>query len=428
MNPRQLVVRFGENEMITGDHLVSLPENVTEEETESILKIVNHRNFFPVPATFTDFDHLFATQLPYRQHVYTHRTVAHDGHRKLALSLVQFMTRHGHRSHQVIFVTNSLCRMFPVVAALFPKHNFHIFDMSTDPKPLAKDDADQTGLCDVPNITWHTAFDPQSIRPRSALFISDFATRVDDCSQSSRSIALDLDLQRNWVDALHPVAFSLKFRVPYSTDTFEFFDGDMYFQPWSGATATETRLVGTDAVTRNYTVKDIENRFFFVNTVLREWGSFQSDQSGNYDFCFDCALEQKIWRQYLRIRGRPIGPQTTCELGALLTAIGSQIDCFPHYYARDMLRFVQREAQIRTNQITSLMPIMFRRPRDELNNTSRQDVRPLPTCNIFRPNVSVSNPMHQEGVETRETRTQYTRRSRTLSQGSASAQTNQNTE
>jgi hypothetical protein len=93
----------------------------------------------------------------------------------------------------------------------------------------------------------------------------------------------------------------------FSLRKFEFFAGELYIQPWSPVSSTETRLVfdGIPGI-RTYELNEYEDRFFYYNKILRNYQLYQNpnaDRKLGFDHCADCALENLIWTDYCRSRG-----------------------------------------------------------------------------------------------------------------------------
>ncbi len=92
---------------------------------------------------------------------------------------------------------------------------------------------------------------------------------------------------------------------------FEYFDGSIWLQPRAPIITTETRLVFSkeNIRMRYYNVKNYENKFTYLNLVVRPFQLFnnpiyQIPSLSNrafeigFDCCFDCMLEYNIWNDY----------------------------------------------------------------------------------------------------------------------------------
>jgi len=102
--------------------------------------------------------------------------------------------------------------------------------------------------------------------------------------ENEKLVLQDLALQKKWVDMIQPYKAHLKFRLPYGYGwqklmedrmNFEYFDGDIYRQPWAPQTSTETRLVpNLDRVARKWNSQLYEKMLFYHNNVIREHAIF----------------------------------------------------------------------------------------------------------------------------------------------------------
>ena len=188
--------------------------------------------------------------------------------------------------------------------------------------------------------------DAKSIRsnPFSKLyFVSDIRTNIDDEGPSTFDIIWNSAQHVEWVTKMAPAESMLKFRSPFFNETdselnafeelslkppfaeafdatahlhnyrdfssrkFTFFDGEIYIQPWSPISSTETRLVfkGVPGL-REYVLSEYEDRFFYFNKILRNYQLYKNpnaDRKLGFDHCADCALENLIWTDYCKSRG-----------------------------------------------------------------------------------------------------------------------------
>jgi hypothetical protein len=142
----------------------------------------------------------------------------------------------------------------------------------------------------------------------------------------------NLAQQYNWVRALKPAKYMLKFRMPfydtpieilaekmatepyvadfaasgidflenYKNNKLEYLSGTIYLQCYAGVSSTESRLVGDGAMTV-YDVADYDNAFFYYNNVERPFCLHKNKYANReigYDYCGDCSLEAHIWDRY----------------------------------------------------------------------------------------------------------------------------------
>lgn len=171
-------------------------------------------------------------------------------------------------------------------------------------------------------------------------FISDIRTNVTDGQSfpDTADIMWNSAQQFNWIVAMKPIKSMLKFRhpfyeesseimentlkIPYIAAEFElakkngidfienarrkhlvFFSGEVRIQAFAGNSSTETRLVtdGKNIVDWG-TPSEYEDKFFYFNAITRPYVRHRNpnvDFNLGFDYCNDCALENKFWEDYL---------------------------------------------------------------------------------------------------------------------------------
>jgi hypothetical protein len=177
-------------------------------------------------------------------------------------------------------------------------------------------------------------------------FISDIRTKVEEIPDTN-DILWNNAQQLNWIRVLKPIKSMLKFRHPHYGGTalneswnefikhepqrtdFElakthgidfdknfkervmtYFDGDIYIQPWPGSSSTESRLVTDGLKFRNYGTNDeYNNKYFWYNLIARNYILFENDNACKkigFDHCADCAIENHVWKQYIKTQHAPL--------------------------------------------------------------------------------------------------------------------------
>jgi Poly A polymerase regulatory subunit len=179
---------------------------------------------------------------------------------------------------------------------------------------------------------------PGFASPINLYFISDIRTNIDDSFPTTFDLMWNSAQHINWVTKLSPTASMLKFRTPYFNETdeqllefeaksqeepfkgdfdaaapyanlrtftsrtFNYFDGEIFIQPWAPISSTESRLVFEGIpLARTYDPSDYENKFFYYNKILRAYQYYNNpnaDKNLGFDHCADCALENQIWTEY----------------------------------------------------------------------------------------------------------------------------------
>eukprot|EP00993_Chasmostoma_nieuportense_P001302 NODE_2196_length_1254_cov_36.261757_g2086_i0.p1 GENE.NODE_2196_length_1254_cov_36.261757_g2086_i0~~NODE_2196_length_1254_cov_36.261757_g2086_i0.p1 ORF type:complete len:388 (+),score=64.16 NODE_2196_length_1254_cov_36.261757_g2086_i0:15-1178(+) len=247
--------------------------------------------------------------LPYRRHVYRFRTALHNGQLKLLLGEIQFLTLHGHRSTQVVYVGAAPGTHLPFLAALFPSHVFHLWD----PTPFRF----KTGL--NPSIDRRLIVRCQPFNPAAALlYLGQACLLISDVysgaplynPEDPTYLNADMQQQWQWCTLMQPCAFQMKFRLPYMKGITNYLAGTLYIQCFDPNRTAECRLIGTDpSASQPYDHEQYERRHYFRNTILREWAQCSnvladglpvSGDANHFgvDRCFDCALMASILEQY----------------------------------------------------------------------------------------------------------------------------------
>jgi len=122
----------------------------------------------------------------------------------------------------------------------------------------------------------------------------------------------NMDWQKSWIEIIKPQKYMLKFRLPYNwkNEKYTYFKGELIIQSWAPEASGELRLIGDGKNLEHveYPIKEYENKMYYINAILREWGcfelcdekyDFQTLKRKKVDYCFDCALEFFILNHYL---------------------------------------------------------------------------------------------------------------------------------
>lgn len=153
------------------------------------------------------------------------------------------------------------------------------------------------------------------------LFITDIRVGTEaGVIPGEEQVEKDMAMQEQWIKIMQPRASMVKFRLNYSNldKPYEYIDGEDHIQAWAPQTSSETRLIsvrdeqlykttGDGFPRKKYNQNDYDARMYYINSVLREWGSFDHKLPLNMvkglDTCYDCNLEVSMWRKYLRSVG-----------------------------------------------------------------------------------------------------------------------------
>lgn len=183
------------------------------------------------------------------------------------------------------------------------------------------------------------------------VFISDIRTNDNDEAPSDLDLVWNSSMQFNWVNIMSPKSFMLKFRCPYfiansiepmnyqkkdfelskkfgidfvtnyNNKNFTYLDGIINLQPWAPKHSTETRLVNTKIILKEYNSLEYEQKLYYYNTIDRMFmfhTNVYTDPTKGIDHCQDCALENKIWTIYSEMVDNIDYPMSINTLTSLL--------------------------------------------------------------------------------------------------------------
>jgi hypothetical protein len=199
----------------------------------------------------------------------------HIGQRKLILTELYFLAEYAHLSNLIVYVGASPGHHINLLAQLFPKHIFHLYDdrdYSIEKKYV------QSGQV----VLFKQYFTDESVEDykyKNVLFISDIRNR----DVSDFNVINDMNMQKNWVLEMRPIKSLLKFRLPYSDQDYckdklvktnrcimEYLNGKLLLQPWAPISSTEMRLIVDQYPSlKSYDCLDVEEKCFYHNYVTR---------------------------------------------------------------------------------------------------------------------------------------------------------------
>lgn len=206
-------------------------------------------------------------------------TVMAWGQKKLLLSEIEFLTLFGNLSDTVVYAGSAPGTHISIISELFPKHKLILYD----PRDFAK------SLKLHPQIKTHKEYftdkTAKMFENQNILFISDIRRGSSNDDDFEKTVAEDMEMQRNWVKIIKPELSMLKFRLPYKDGNTEYFDGDIYLQAYAPLTSTETRLITNGSAVVKYDNKKYEEQLSYFNVKIR---------TTNYDK----KCEQQIYKLY----------------------------------------------------------------------------------------------------------------------------------
>lgn len=241
------------------------------------------------------------------------RYAIHNGQRKLFNALLLFMTEFHDQSSDVVYLGAYPGFNIQIVARCFPNHKFYLYDL----KPIEMNLPNVITIKE--RVTTETRF---RVKEGECILFSDI--RSDEGMDKEKSVENDQKLQLQIVDLLKPKAFCLKFRIPFYEDKgikktaddkgvkktvdYQYTTGTICIQPYAPQQTTEVRLMSQFTIDKKtYSLREHENKMFYINTVLREWQPCEVIPGViGGDDCFDCALEENICTKYIERYGHTV--------------------------------------------------------------------------------------------------------------------------
>jgi len=298
-------------------------DGYTDEEIQVIKKCIKKTYDFSILYN----DH--TKKLPYRQRVEQFKMPIHNGQRKLFLSSLLFLVKYSKLSDLVVYAGASPGTNIIILAKLYPKMKFHLYD----PRPF--DDR----LKSMKNVelfqSYFTNEIAKSYKNKQILLWSDIRTGTVEDDDFEDQIVENNMMQKKWHDLSRPVMGMYKFRLPYAVDEtagMDYMDGDIWLQLWAPTTSTETRLiVPTNYDEVFYINQEYEHRLYYFNTIDRQWKSYPSSDTKLMDVqccCFDCTGEKYILSLYLST----IKKNTPDNIKTLSDCISSYLNTIKHLH------------------------------------------------------------------------------------------------
>lgn len=229
---------------------------------------------------------------PYISDDHKDRITHKAGQLKLLLGEIEFYTYLKSQGvNNIIYIGSAPGHHSVFIAEMFPDFNFVYYD----PRPFTE------ALYNYPNITLINAFfNSDTILPQHIIHPYAFVSDIRSGTYESY-VEIDMANQQQWVLQLQPEYAMLKFRLPWSTGSTQYFDGDIHPQAYSGARSTETRLwvkksIKSDYKMKSYNNDNYNNMMFHYNKYTRI--AYYDNPNANIDHCRDCWLYVKILKDY----------------------------------------------------------------------------------------------------------------------------------
>jgi hypothetical protein len=249
---------------------------------------------------------------------------SHFGQRKLLMGEVEFLSRYiDNKNPLVVYAGAAYGRHINLLVQLFPHAEYHLYDSNEFDRGLfgrANVKIYSRYFTDIEAQQYNALLKEK--KHSQLLFISDVRTAENNSviEEWDREIVDNMLMQKKWVELMEPSMASLKFRLPwFDADTkYDYFDGELFIQPWAPIKSTETRLFTDGRTIKTYSPITYENVCYRHNLISRCFHKFESkiDYAG-FDKCYDCHHEAMIWQKYL---GLPFANRRFATLIDLLRA------------------------------------------------------------------------------------------------------------
>lgn len=237
------------------------------------------------------------------------RISVHNGQRKLLISEIDFLTKISRRKNApsniiVLYIGAASGKHINMLTKLFPKYIYHLYDKMSFHETLY----------DNPKVKIFKKYMDDEIAEsyremsENIIMISDIrnldirTTRKNSNSKRMNNIvSTDLDMQKNWVNIIKPIAASLKFRLPWQPGKTEYFSGEINHQCWEGPESAETRMFlykPDHYKIKEYDHTEYEEALFYFNQVMRR--KYYKHNCPCYGHCYDCWFEVHVLEKYLK--------------------------------------------------------------------------------------------------------------------------------
>ncbi len=237
------------------------------------------------------------------------------GQRKLALTLIQFITRFWNRqqtpNHVVVYVGAAPGFNIEFAIKLFPGLTWHLYDTNTiNVKLSAWVKVYQRLFTDHDAKRWANRSD--------VFFISDIRQYVNVSTmlteEINKKVEQDMRMQEKWYNIIKPVIAQLKFRVPFAKEglieaqLYTYLDGFVFKQPYVSPLSPEFRLVPYGpSRTRTYNLLKQMRLAAYHHVMIRRTQKYTYPLKVNSDLVdppellddWDSRTEAQIWMDYL---------------------------------------------------------------------------------------------------------------------------------
>ena len=243
----------------------------------------------------------------------TFRYASHRDQTKLCASALEAVTRALRRFpalKYVLYAGAAPGEHLAFIAEAFPKLEIYVYGPADCRGAAARPNAARQ-IHVMPTLFTDELARQWRARAAAAVFICG-GGHTRDGSEAWRG----MQMQLGWWQIMNPAAALFEFRLPCAdgaaSGVYPFLDGEILSQPFGPNTSAEGRLlVWAGAKMRDYDALSCENFFFWLNSIVREWASYDTGFDlalvGGLCRCFDCARLVQIFREYARDNPMPVG-------------------------------------------------------------------------------------------------------------------------
>lgn len=226
-------------------------------------------------------------------------TVVHWGQLKMFLNTLQFLIKKNKeqiKEFNIIYPGSARGDNIILLSKMFPNTRWYLID----PAPFHKDLYNNNQIIEIRNEIFTDDIAKEyslKLKNKFYVFISDI--RFDN---KNENIINDQINNINWFKITNAEFAWLKFRCPYDNKNYEYYDGDIYIQPYAKKDSSEGRLLLNKYLKKkNYDVNQYVGKFYYFNRILRP--SYYTTFIENHellDHCWDCACFQYIIKNYIK--------------------------------------------------------------------------------------------------------------------------------
>lgn len=262
---------------------------------------------------------LYNKKIKYNKNNYDGIVNCHDGQRKLLFSEIEFYTllqkRYDLSKLLVLYIGSADGTHEPIIFDLFPELDFYFVDPNrfnikhkyiNNKDKLIIDNSyyDDTKYKEIKKVA--------KMKKKEIVFISDIRL-----SPEEEIVLEDMMKQERWCIQIEPIAFMLKFRLPWKDEiknkkekNFKYLKGEIYNQIFAPNHSTETRLINLDSKKieyKNYNIIDYEEKCYYFNKIIRR-NYFKYKYSdklkyyiAGYDDSYECSAIYNIIENYIKL-------------------------------------------------------------------------------------------------------------------------------